>query len=130
MAEPKKRLGDAELEIMKIIWRAPGPVTSTGVLAQFSERGWKLSTLMTTLARLCEKGFIYCDRSTRTNYYTALISEDDYKTAESRLFLKKLYGGSLRGFVAELCELRAINDDELEDLWRYLGGLKANRSNR
>ena len=95
MNKKNKRLGDAELEIMLVIWDCTEPVTSTYILEQLrGRRNWALSTLMTTLSRLADKGFVFCDRTTRTNYYSALISEEDYKAQEGRSFLEKLYGNS------------------------------------
>ena len=52
---PVKRthLGEAELEIMQILWSAREPRTASQILAQLQgRRTWALSTLMTALARL------------------------------------------------------------------------------
>jgi predicted transcriptional regulator len=117
MEEKIKRLGDAELEIMLVVWDAKEPVPSNYVLERLhNRRHWKLSTLMTILARLAEKGFIHCDRSTRTNYYTARISEKDYKAKEGKSFLEKLYGNSLRNFVTSLYDSDAISDRDVSEL--------------
>ena len=71
MPNRKTHLGEAELEIMQILWSARQPQTAREILAQLQgKRPWALSTLMTALARLGEKGFVSCDRSTRTNLYT------------------------------------------------------------
>lgn len=35
---------------------------------------------------MAEKGAVYCDRTTRTNYYTALVSEEEYKLAEGTTY--------------------------------------------
>ncbi|MDK2808787.1 MAG: BlaI family transcriptional regulator, penicillinase repressor, partial [Clostridiales bacterium] len=103
MSNIQKRLGDAELEIMKILWCNEEPVTSNYILEQLKRtRKWGLSTLMTSLARLSKKGFVVCDRSTRTNLYAALIDENEYKLQESQSFLEKLYGNSLQSFVTNL----------------------------
>ena len=130
MDEKIKRLGDAELEIMLVVWESKESVTSNYVLERLhNRRGWKLSTLMTILARLAEKGFIHCDRSTRTNYYSALISERDYKAKEGSSFLEKLYGNSLRNLVTSLYDSNAINDMDLSELRKMideLGGKKDN----
>lgn len=123
--EKRKRLGDAELEIMMVLWEAPEPVTSGYILERLhGRRDWALSTLMTTLARLAEKGFVYCDRSTRTNYYTALISAKDYRAGESRSFLERLYGNSLPSFVASLYDSKAIDESDLSELREFLDNLK------
>ncbi|WP_339191841.1 BlaI/MecI/CopY family transcriptional regulator [Paenibacillus sp. FSL E2-0230] len=53
-----KRLPDAELEIMLVIWRAESWVSSSYILNQLGDkRKWALATLMTVLSRLVEKGF-------------------------------------------------------------------------
>ena len=75
-----------------------------------------LSTLMTALSRLEKKGFVNCDRTTRTNLYRALISEAAYKQNESRSFLEKLYDNSLQNFVATLYDARAIDEQDLQAL--------------
>ena len=115
-----KRLGDAELEIMQIIWARPKPMTSNEILKKLKQRQWKLSTLMTALNRLAEKEYLVCDRTTRTNFYSALISEDSYKEHENKLFLEKLYGSSLQNFVACLCDSNSISKKDVAELRDYL----------
>ncbi len=118
-----KRLGDAEFEIMQIIWSSKQPVPSNYVMAHLTGRAWALSTLMTVLARLADKGFITCDRSTRTNYYSAALPEQEYKEYESRLFLEKVHQNSLRNLVASLYDGRTIDADDIKELRRYLNSL-------
>ena len=121
MNDKIKRLGDAELEIMLVIWDTSEPVTSNYILKRLhGRRNWALSTLMTTLARLANKGFVYCDRSTRTNYYSALISAQDYKAKESRSFLERLYGNSFQNLVTSLYDSNTINDEDLSDLRKLI----------
>ena len=83
MTEIRKKLGEAELEIMQVIWDAETAVSSNYILKKLQGlRKWQLSTLMTSLTRLADKGFVSCDRSTGTNLYSWLISEKEYKTGE------------------------------------------------
>ena len=57
MGNTLKKLGEAELEIMQVIWNSGNPVTSNYILKELQERrNWQLSTLMTSLARLADKG--------------------------------------------------------------------------
>lgn len=127
MKEKIKRLGDAELEIMLIIWEAKKPMTSTSIQENFSgQRNWALSTLMTTLARLVDKGFIHCDRSSRTNYYHAIISEETYKARESKGFLKKLHGNSIKSLITSLYADQ-IDENDLEELRELLDELSGGK---
>lgn len=126
-----KRLGDAELEIMMVLWDSSEPVTSTYILGQLKgRRNWALSTLMTTLSRLAEKGFVCCDRSTRTNYYSALVSEEDYKAQEGRTFLEKLYGNSVQNLVASLYHSKAISGRDLDELKQMIEQIERSEQSR
>ena len=63
MGNVQKKLGEAELEIMQVIWDSKSPVPSNYILKELKgRRKWQLSTLMTSLTRLADKGFVSCDR--------------------------------------------------------------------
>lgn len=120
-----KKLGEAELEIMQVIWKADAPMTSSFILKELQERRkWKLSTLMTSLSRLVDKGFISCDRTTGNNLYSSIISENDFKAKESKSFLEKLYNNSIQNMVATLYSNKAINDSDMSELRKFLDDLE------
>lgn len=120
-----KNLGEAKLEIMQVIWASSCPVTSNYILNKLKgHRKWQLSTLMTSLSRLSGKGFIDCNRETGTNLYYPIITENDYKTKESRNFLKKLYNNSIQNLVANLYSNKVIKDNDIEELKKYLDKLE------
>lgn len=121
MNQSIKKLGEAELEIMQTIWKAQTPVTSNFILQELQgRRTWKLSTLMTSLSRLEDKGFVSCDRSNGSNRYSSVISENDYKAKESTHFLETLYNSSIQNMVATLYSNKAINSSDIEALRDYL----------
>jgi len=120
-----KRLGDAELEIMLEIWHCNIPVTSNYVLEQLKgKRKWALSTVMTSLSRLCEKGFIHCDRTTGSNLYAPLILEEEYKSKENKSFLEKMYGNSFQSLVASFYSNNVIDTSDLSELRNFLNSLE------
>ena len=126
MMKPKiKRLGDAELEIMQVVWSQGAPITASKILTLLQgKRKWALSTLMTSLSRLTDKGFIFCDRTSRNNQYSAIISEETYKRIESRSFLQRLYGNSIQGLVATLYDDKSISEEDLAELRQFLDELE------
>lgn len=125
MGNTRKRLGEAELEIMQVVWDCENPVTSSYILKQLrGRRQWPLSTLMTSLARLADKGFIHCDRSTGTNLYSPIVSENEYKAEASRHFLERLYNNSLQNMIATLYSNREIKASDLEELRDFLDKLE------
>lgn len=120
-----KRLGDAELEIMLAIWSVEEPVQSTFVQEKLrGGRDWSLPAILTSLNRLVDKGYLACEKRGRSNFYRALISENDYKTAEGRGLIDRLYGSSFTGMVAALYDGRAIGKDDLAELREYLDTLE------
>ena len=125
MRKTVKKLGEAELEIMQVIWKADVPVTSSFVLKELQERRkWQLSTLMTSLSRLVDKGFLCCDRTTGNNLYSPIVSESDFKAKESKSFLEKLYNNSIQNMVATLYSNKAINESDMIELRKYLDNLE------
>ncbi len=120
-----KNLGEAELEIMQVIWGAENSVTSNYILKKLQgRRKWQLSTLMTSLSRLCDKGFVDCDRTTGVNLYTGLISENDYKADRGKYFLEKLYNNSVKNLVATLYSNKMIKNKDVEELRKFLDELE------
>lgn len=125
MKNTLKKLGEAELEIMQVVWNSENPVTSNYILKELQERrSWPLSTLMTSLARLADKGFISCDRSTGRNLYTSIISENEYKTGASKHFLEKLYNNSLQNMITALYQSKEITSSDIEELRHFLDQLE------
>lgn len=125
MKNTLKKLGEAELEIMQVVWNSENPVTSNYILKELQERrSWPLSTLMTSLARLADKGFISCDRSTGRNLYTSIISENEYKTGVSKHFLEKLYNNSLQNMITALYQSKEIKSSDIEELRNFLDQLE------
>ncbi len=125
MGNLQKKLGEAELEIMQVIWESKNPVTSNYILKELQgRRKWQLSTLMTSLTRLADKGFVSCDRSTGSNLYTSVISENEYKAGASKHFLEKLYDNSIQNMIATLYSNRAIKNSDIEELRDYLDKLE------
>ena len=125
MKNTLKKLGEAELEIMQVVWNEDHPLTSNYILKQLQgRRKWKLSTLMTSLSRLSDKGYLSCDRSTGSNLYTFMISENEYRTKESRHFLEKLYNNSIQNMVATLYHNQELDTDDIKELRDFLDELK------
>lgn len=120
-----KNLGEAELEIMQVIWTAQKPVTSNFILKELQgRRTWQLSTLMTSLSRLEKKGFVICDRNMGVNLYEAVISENDYKAKASKHFLERLYNNSIQNLITTLYSNKVIENSDVEELRKFLDDLE------
>ena len=122
-----QQISDAELEIMKIIWGNPEQVTlfpyiMEGLAAK--GRPCQKNTLIVLLSRLMNKGFLRAKKIGRRNEYTALVSETEYQTAQTRHFLDKIYEGSAKGLVANLIAGDLLTDAEYAEMRQLLEGRK------
>ena len=109
-------IGDAELEIMKVIWKAKDPITSLDIGKEVEDKGWKKTTIATFLTRLVEKGALAADKQGKLYYYTPLISEKEYRKSQTKNLIKTLYNGSVRDFAVFFFEEQKLSDKDIEEL--------------
>ena len=109
-------IGDAELEIMKVIWRAKEPITSLDIGKEVEDKGWKKTTIATFLTRLVEKGALAADKQGKLYYYTPLITEKEYRKSQIKNLIKTLYNDSVRDFAVSFFEEQKLSDDDIKEL--------------
>ncbi|MBR3933676.1 MAG: BlaI/MecI/CopY family transcriptional regulator [Clostridia bacterium] len=109
-------IGDAELEIMKVIWKAKEPVTSLDIGKKVENKGWKKTTIATFLTRLAEKGALSAKKEGKLYYYSPLITEKDYKKSQTKNLINTLYNGSVRDFALSFFEEQKLSDEDIKEL--------------
>ena len=129
MPEERKRLGEAELEVMQALWRAGEALTAPRILEALQNRSWAMGTLITVLQRLVQKGFLACEKRPRASTYSPLIGENDYLAEEGKSFLERLYGNSFRSMVASFYGGNVIGENDIAELQRYLAELREGGTN-
>ena len=111
-----RRLPDAELEVMQALWDCAHPASRSDIEAiLYPKHPMAMTTLLTLLTRLGEKGFLKAEKLGRGKVYTPLVSRQDYLAAQSRRFVDKLCGGSISAFAAALCG-SGLSKEELAQL--------------
>ena len=111
-----ERLPDAELDIMKELWKSEVPLKASDIAKRLSEKhSWKVPTVHALLSRLEDKGFVIADRSSYFHRFCAAVTESEYISAESVQLLKKS-GAKLPAMVAALMDSEDITDEELSEL--------------
>ncbi len=113
------KISDAELEVMRILWREGRPLSFAEIRMELERKTkWSKSTIQTLVVRLRDKGAI----STQAHYvtlYTPAITEQEYVYAEGQSFLDKVFEGSAKKLVASLCENGQLGETEIDELKQY-----------
>ena len=113
------RISEAELEVMKILWREDGPVSFTDIRIELQNiTKWKKSTINTLIRRLADKKMITAEKK-NIAHYTANISQHEYTQAEEQALIDKLYDGSAKRFVAALCQNGKLSEKDIDELKEY-----------
>ncbi len=119
-----KTLPNSELELMMILWRAGVPLTRMEIEERLpKKRTLSKTTILSFLSRLEEKGFVLVEKDGRNNRYLPLVQESDYLKQESGSILKKLYGSSVKKFVAALYDGDGLSKEQIAELKDYLDRL-------
>lgn len=124
-----QRLPESELDIMLALWESD---ESSVPRAYFDEKlrhkGWSVNALNSFLSRLEDKGFLRSTREGKHKFYTAVVNREDYVNREGRSILEKLYKGSLKNFLLSVTERDGLEEEEIDDLQRYLDELKEGKA--
>ena len=116
-----KKLPDAELELMMIIWDAEKPVTRVEIEEKLSEdRDVLPNTILTLLTRLEKRGFLKKVRDGKINYYSALVDKEPYLKEASQGILNRMFKGSLKNFAAALYDGEELSEEDAAELMEFL----------
>ena len=120
MMDSIRKLPDAELEVMQAVWDCTPPVCRADLEKVLRpEHPMALTTLLTQLSRLAEKGFLVVEKNGRTNYYTPTVSREAYLAAQSKRFFYRVCGGNISRLATALCD-SGLTREELDQLRQLL----------
>jgi BlaI family penicillinase repressor len=113
------KIADAELEIMRILWREKRPLK----VAEFKEeleqcKGWNKSTTHTLVGRLRDKGYIEPTERYGVAKYVPLITEDEYLRSEEQALLTKF--GSAKKLALAMVRNGHLSEADVEELRQVL----------
>ena len=120
-----KQLPDTEYVIMQIVWEMEIPTTTARVAAVAEPlKGWHYKTTQTLLRRLMKKGFLAGEKKDGDLYYTPMVTKDEYTKMETELFMEKIHGQSLKGFIITLYSDKKPSDADLPEIEEWFKSKK------
>lgn len=113
------KISEAELEVMKILW-SRSPQTANEVIDVLKGKmDWKPKTIRTLLNRLVQKEAISFLQGSMYAYYP-IVLQDSYLKAETKSFVKRLYGGAFKPLLVNFLQEERLSREEIEELKRIL----------
>ena len=120
----EKKLQDAELKVMNVIWREQ-PVRAARIVEVMKEQtGWNMSTTYTLIKRCIGKGAV--ERSEPGFVCRALVAKEDVQSREMDHLIDKIFDGSADQLFAALLGRKKLSAEELEKLHALIGPLDYN----
>lgn len=103
-----------------MIWEEPGASASRVVELLEERKEWHSRTIRTLLDRLVKKGALKIRPDGRRHLYEALIDREKCIRAESRSFLRRVFGGERAAMLLHLVEEADLTQEEIEELKKIL----------
>jgi len=112
---PDIKISDAELEIMRILWREAEPIKAATLCDELLEaKGWSRSTTNTLITRLRDKNLIEPAERYGVARYIPLVSEYDYILAEEKTLLGRV--GSAKKLAIAMVRNNHLTTDDIDEL--------------
>lgn len=119
---PDKKLQDAELKVMNVIWRE-GPISAGRLSAICKDTiGWNPNTTYTLIKRCIDKGAV--ERVDPGYICKALITKEQAQLQETERLIDKLFDGSADKLFAALIGHRQLSPQEVEKLKKLIQELE------
>ena len=115
---------DAELEILKVLWRR-GPSTVREVFETLGEtKGTGYTTVLKLMQIMADKGLVVRDESERAHRYEPAAPEDETQRRLVGDLLRKAFDGQAVKLVMQALSAERASAEELSEIRRMLDELE------
>lgn len=116
------RISEAELEIIKVLWRI-GESTSSEIVVNLKDV-YSAAMVHTLLRRLVTKGFVYEDKTNYYHKFGAIMPQEEYIQQKTHDFVQRVCQGSLTRFLDGYFASTKTRDKDKTELEVFLKALK------
>ncbi|WP_273225333.1 BlaI/MecI/CopY family transcriptional regulator [Geosporobacter ferrireducens] len=109
-------ISEAELEVIKVLWKTDKPMTAQEVCDTVVNKEWKYTTASTLLSRLVEKGAVAYKKKGKSYLYYPIIKKEDYKQSQTKNLVSKLYDGSVKNLAVSLFKAGEMSAEDIEEI--------------
>ena len=115
----KYMLSKAEAQVMNILWSisVEGSVTSAEVMESYDEPRPAVTTVLTFLKRLTEKGFVKTEKQGKLLRFTPLVSREEYAARYMKDTKETFFGGSPISLISFFVQHEQMDDEQIRELF-------------
>ena len=113
------RLGDLQLEIMKLLWKH-GALRVADVRKELGGPRFAYTTVATMLRKMEQRGLVVHREEARIFYYAPTVSAEEVTRSTTADLVDRVFEGSLADAVSHLLDIREISPEELDRLERLI----------
>lgn len=120
------KLPESELQIMQLIWdmdkKGVRDIHAGALISAYPEEigHLALTTVLTLMARLQNKGFIRLEKHGRANCAIVLSDEAEYKQMAAADFVETVYRSNSKGLISALYAGGIISEEDIAELRREI----------
>ena len=113
----KKRLAEAEREVMEGVWQFSDPVTVREVHSRlYPNREKAYTTVQTIMNILVEKGVLEKQKIGMVNFYTPTLTREEAAQLEMRSLVSRVFEGSFGALANYLVDSGELSQSEIDEL--------------
>ena len=115
--ETDRQLTKAETQVMTALWNLPdGQGRSAEIMEQMPEPKPALTTLLTFLKILKDKGFVAAEKLGKGQVFKALVSRNDYTCTYMKEVKNTFFGGSAMSLVSFFAKNEELTLQEIDEI--------------
>ena len=118
-----EELTPAEMQIMRVVWANPEPISVPELTRQLKEeygKDYARTTIVTFLTYMKSKGYVYTERNGKLAYVYTAKTEKEFLQEEARHTVNRWFNGSTAGFLAALYDSGSMSEEDIRKAREYL----------
>lgn len=117
MATKQQQLTKAETQVMNVLWSLPDEKGfSSDIMKRMPEPKPAMTTLLTFLKILKEKGFVASEKMGKSYLFSALVSKDEYTGTFLSYVKKTFFGGSFTSLISFFAKKENLSDEQIREI--------------
>lgn len=122
----KKTLTKAETQVMNVLWSMPEEQgRSAEIMERMPEPKPALTTLLTFLKILKDKGFITAEKIGKGQLFKATVSRNDYTRSYMKEVKNTFFGGSVASLVSFFAKNEELSQQEIDEIIEIINNQKS-----